>query len=107
MDWQCCMTNGETQVKMGTLMPRNYSTPRYRSKPRPGRKKLPAGKRRRLVSARVSPETYKFLKNHPDRLGLLIDEWVRLEQLGAWQHEGDSAETVGIGSELAEEGCKD
>jgi hypothetical protein len=44
------------------------------------------------------------LKTQPDRLGLLIDQWVRLEQLGAWQREADSAEAAGLESEAAMKG---
>jgi hypothetical protein len=56
------------------------------------------------VSARVSPETYKFLKKHPDRLGLLIDGWVRLEQFGLEQREEVPLEPAGLESEEAAEG---
>ena len=62
-------------------MARKYSTPRYKSKTRPGRK--PIGKKhcRKLITARVAPESHKYLTNHDMRTGLLIDHLVRKEFL--------------------------
>jgi len=62
-------------------MARKYSTPRYKSKTRSGRK--PIGKKhcRKLITARVAPETHKYLTKHDMKIGLLIDHLVRKEIL--------------------------
>jgi hypothetical protein len=62
-------------------MPHTYTDPRYRNKPHPGRKPLPVTKKRKLIAARIAPETYHYLQKENIKLGLLIDQLVRFKQL--------------------------
>jgi hypothetical protein len=57
----------------------------------PGRKPLPKTRRRALISARVAPETSKYLKLQDVKLGSLLDQWVR-EKLIAEQAEFEQNE---------------
>ena len=77
-------------------MARKYSTPRYKSKTRPGRK--PIGKKhcRKLITARVAPETHKYLTKHDMRTGLLIDHLIRKELLSLLGKESVSSLVDGI-----------
>src|SRR5438552_3757407 len=66
---------------MSNGMARKYSTPRYKSKTRTGRKPISKKHCIKLITARVAPESHKYLTNHDMRTGLLIDHLVRKEIL--------------------------
>jgi hypothetical protein len=56
-----------------------YTSPRYKNKLHPGRKPLSDAKKRKLIAARVAPETYNDFQKENIKLGLLIDQRVRLK----------------------------
>lgn len=58
-------------------MKRKYSSPRYKRSTRTGRKPLPKDKRRKTVSVRVAPETYKYLFQKGLKAGREIDRLVK------------------------------
>ena len=58
---------------------RKYSSPRYKQPTRPGRKPLPKDKRRKLIAARVSPNTFQYFSSQNVRLGALLDQLVKKE----------------------------
>src|SRR5262249_47664670 len=76
-----CITFGETSLIKVIFMARNYSSPRYKNKSRPGRKYLDQEKRRKLITARIAPDAYKYLMERDMKIGLLIDQLVRKEML--------------------------
>ncbi|MBL8152007.1 MAG: hypothetical protein JNN15_18965 [Blastocatellia bacterium] len=66
---------------------------RFMGKNRLGRKLLPEEKRRKLITARVAPETYRFFKEQEAKLGLYLDQLVRKEVIGSFaKTEEDSNE---------------
>jgi hypothetical protein len=68
-------------------MVRKYDSPRYKNKSRPGRKPLPDEERRKLITARVAPETFKYFAESEMKVGLIIDLMVKKEMLGLPSHQ--------------------
>lgn len=46
-----------------------------------GRKNLPTEKKRKLIAARVSPESLQYLQKNNIQLGLFIDQSIRLRKM--------------------------